>query len=215
MPVGQTSDHLSPLQAAHDPYFTQLVEVGEDLVGLPRTHVFSQLLAGKRVLHVGYADWPITDLQSNLHVALDSVCAQLDGLDPNDEAAAAIGPLVRGRLFTEWQQVSGSYDVVLVPEVIEHIGNLEDFLRAVDSVDFSAALLTVPDAFSCRDRHFDYNAASSTFVEVVHPDHNFWFTPYTFTNIIRKFTTWRIDGLWFFNGISLLMLASKVPAATS
>ncbi len=35
--------------------------------------------------------------------------------------------------------------------------------------------------------------------------------PYTFSNVLKKYTPWRLDGLWFFNRISLLALLSKLP----
>lgn len=212
-PATAADEVHSVLQTLHDPYFVQQVAVSSELVGMSRTEVFAELLRGKRVLHVGYADWPITDLSTNLHVALDGVCAQLDGVDPHDEAAEALRPYVKGRLFTSLAEVTESYDVVLVPEVLEHVGDAEAFLAELSGIDFTNILITVPDAFSCRGGHFDHNAESGVFVEVVHPDHNYWFSPYTLTNIVQKHTDWTVDGLWFFNGISLLMLATKPSGA--
>ncbi len=52
---------------------------------------------------------------------------------------------------------------------------------------------------------------AEVFVEVVHPDHNCWYTAYTLTNVIRKYTNWTVDGVWFFNDISLLTILSKPP----
>lgn len=48
--------------------------------------------------------------------------------------------------------------------------------------------------------------------ESFHPDHNCWYTPYTFSNVLRKYTTWRLDGLWLFHRLSLLALLTKLPA---
>jgi hypothetical protein len=202
----------SVLEAAHDPYFVQRVHVSSQFAATPRATFFTQFLAGKRVLHIGYADWPITDVTANLHVLLDPVCARLDGVDPHDEAAAAIRPHVKGELFASLAEVVGSYDVVLIPEVIEHVGNLEAFFAEVDRIDFKTALITAPDAYSCMSRHFDLvrGGAEETFVEVVHPDHNCWFTPYTLWNLVTKYTTWSVmDTVWFFNGISLMLFANK------
>jgi len=203
---------LSILETAHDPYFVQRVKVSSQFATVPREQFFTKFLAGKRVLHVGYADWPITDVNANLHVLLDAVCSQLDGVDPHDEAAAAIRPHVRGELYRHMGEVTGSYDVVLVPEVIEHVGNVEEFLAQVDEIDFKTALVTVPDAYSCAQRHFDLvrHDEEETFFEVVHPDHNYWFTPYTFRNLLTKYTTWSVtETVWFFNGISLMLFANK------
>jgi len=200
---------VAPLAAQHHPYFVQQMEVSDELSGIPRWEVLSGLLAGKNVLHVGCADWPITDPTTNLHVQLDAVCSGLDGFDPHQEAMQALAPYVRGRLFTDWSQITDSYDILLVPEVLEHVSDVSTFFEQLDSVDFGAALITVPDAFQCRNGHFEYDATTSLFTEVVHPDHNVWFTPYTFSNIVRKHTNWSVDGLWFYNRMSLMMLASK------
>jgi hypothetical protein len=210
--TGPNSPVLSILETAHDPYFVQRVKVNSQFAAMPRQVFLAQFLAGKTVLHVGYADWPITDINANLHVVLDAVCARLDGVDPHDEAAAAIRPFVRGELFRSIEEVNGSYDVVLIPEVIEHVGNIEGFFAGIDRVDFKTALITVPDAYSCMQRHFDLvrHDGDETFFEVVHPDHNCWFTPYTFRNLVTKYTSWSVtDTVWFFNGISLMLFADK------
>jgi len=202
---------VSPLEFAHQRYFVQKVKVGEDFLGVPRLDVFAALCAGKRVLHVGCVDWPITDLQRSLHLQLDAHC-RLDGFDIHDEAFAQMQPHLKGRLFSDWASVTDAYDTVLVPEVLEHVPDVQGFLRQLDTLGAAQYILTVPDAYSCFRRHFDYNSGAQTFVEVVHPDHNCWYTPFTLSNVIRKYTPWRLDGLFFFNGISLLAVASRPPA---
>jgi hypothetical protein len=199
----------SPLESQHAEYFVQKVVVGRELEGRPRVDVLRQLCQGRRVLHVGCVDWPITDAANSLHVQLDAVCASLDGFDVHPEAFDALRPHVRGRFFSDWAEVTDVYDLVLVPEVMEHVADVAGFLRQLDAVDAPHLVITVPDAYQCRQRHFDYVDATQTFVEVVHPDHNCWYTPYTFGNVIRKYTDWRIDGMWFFNTISLLAIVTK------
>ncbi len=92
---------------------------------------------------------------------------------------------------------------------MEHVPNVSDFLAQLQAVDAATFLISVPDAFQCRGRHFDYLMDAQTFIEVVHPDHNVWYTPYTFANTIRKYSTLNVERMWFFNGISLLALLSK------
>ncbi|WP_077037159.1 hypothetical protein [Pelomonas sp. KK5] len=199
---------VSPLEYAHAPYFVQKVYVGEELRGRSRLDVFRPLCAGRKVLHVGCVDWPITDLKNSLHLQLDD-CCELDGFDVNAEAFAQMQPHLKGRLFSDWAQVSDRYDLVLVPEVMEHVGNVEGFLKQLDAVGAEDYVITVPDAWSCMRQHFDYNSGAQTFVEVVHPDHNCWYTPYTLTNTLKKYTPWTVDGMWFFNRMSLLVTAKK------
>ena len=185
------------------------MQVGAELASLGRMEVLASLLAGQRVLHVGCADWPITDPRTSLHVQLEAHCRHLDGLDPHGEALEQLRPFVTGRLFTDFAQVTDSYDVVLVPEVMEHVADVEAFLGEIAAVDANLFLISVPDAFQCRSRHFDYVAETETFLEAVHPDHNVWYTPYTFANTLRKYSGLELQRMWFFNRISLLALLSK------
>jgi len=200
---------VSPLERIHAPYFLQRVPVSAELAGLGRVEVLGGLCAGQRVLHVGCADWPITDVATSLHLALEPHCAHLDGLDPHAEALEALRPHVSGELFTDFAQVSGAYDVVLVPEVLEHVPDVAGFLAQVEAVDAKLFLISVPDAYQCAARHFDYAAADETFLEAVHPDHNHWYSPYTFANTLAKYSGLELQRLWFFNRISLLALLSK------
>ena len=200
---------VSPLEHAHAPYFVQKVFVGEDLRGRSRMDVFGPMVEGKRVLHVGCVDWPITDLKHSLHLQLDGLC-ELDGFDINHEAFSQMQPHLRGQLFSRWEDVpAGKYDLVLVPEVLEHVPDVQGFLQHLDAVGANEYVITVPDAFSCFRQHFDYSSGAQTFVEVVHPDHNCWYTPYTLTNVLKKYTPWEIEGMWFFNRMSLLVAAQR------
>ena len=199
----------SKLEALHDPYFVQRVPISSEIAELNRYDVLRTMCQGKRVLHVGCADWPITDPRTSLHLMLETVCAKLDGVDPHVEALEQLAPFTKGRLYSSLTEIRDSYDVVLVPEVMEHVANVAEFLDQLYAIDAGMFLISVPDAFQCRSRHFDYVAGSQTFVEVVHPDHNVWYTPYTFANTIKKYSSFSIEQMWFFNRISLLALLSK------
>jgi len=203
---------VSPLESKHAPYFVQKVTVGRELMGRSRLDVFAQLCKGKRVLHMGCADWPITDTKTSLHLALEAHCHRLDGFDIHPEALAALAPHTKGHLFSKLEDVTEDYDLVLVPEVLEHVSDVGGFLAKVNAIRAPTIVITVPDAYQCRELHFDYLGTTETFVEIVHPDHNGWYTPYTLTNVIAKYTPWQTQGLWFFNGMSLLAVASKPPA---
>jgi mannosyltransferase OCH1-like enzyme len=205
-PTGRTR---SVLEDRHAPYFVQRVQVGRELAGRSRLDVFTQICAGRRVLHMGCADWPITDPGTSLHLALEPHCARLDGFDIHAEALAGLAPHTKGRLYSRLQDVTDEYDLVLVPEVMEHVPDVGGFLAELHALKAPNLVITVPDAYQCHKRHFDYVQSTDTFVEVVHPDHNCWYTPYTLANVIAKYTPWTLDGLWFFNNISLLAMLSK------
>lgn len=200
---------LSPLEQKHEAYFVQKLPVSNEIAHVSRLDVFTKLCAGKRVLHVGCADWPITDPKTSLHVALEQHCATLDGFDIHAEALEALRPHVSGGLYSRLDELSGEYDLVLAPEVMEHVPGVDEFLGQLDRINAPTYLISVPDAYQCFKRHFDYVESAQTFVEVVHPDHNCWYTPYTFSNSIAKYTSWKLEQMWFFNHISLLGLFTK------
>ncbi|WP_442776123.1 class I SAM-dependent methyltransferase [Sphaerotilus montanus] len=193
----------------HSPYFVQRVSIGNELAGRSRQDVFSQICKNRRVLHIGCADWPITNVQNSLHVQLENVCAHLDGFDIHVESLDMLRPHVKGSLYSDWNDITGQYDVILIPEVLEHVPDVKSFLEKIDSINAGDIILTVPDAFQCARRHFEYQEQGEEFIEIVHPDHNFWYTPYTIKNTITKYTSWKIDGLWFFNNISILAVINK------
>lgn len=213
--VAAPAPAASPLERFHAPYFLQRVPVSAELADLGRLEVLRGLCAGQRVLHVGCADWPITDPATSLHLALEPHCARLDGLDPHAEALDALRPHVAGALFTDFAQVTASYDLVLVPEVMEHVPDVAGFLAQLEAVDAALFLISVPDASQCAARHFDYVARDGTFLEAVHPDHNHWYSPYTFANTLAKYTGLDLQRMWFFNRISLLALLSRRELAAA
>ena len=201
----------SLLERQHAAFFVQKQLVQRNLIGRSRIEVFANLCQNKRVLHVGCADWPITNPETSLHLGLQQYCAQLDGFDVQEDALDQLRPFVQGALFSRLEDLSASYDLVLVPEVMEHVPNVQEFLTQLDKIDTQKYVITVPDAYSCFSGHFDFVTDTETFVEVVHPDHNCWYTPYTLSNVIRKYTSWHLDGMWFFNRMSLLAIMSKSP----
>ena len=157
------------------------------------------LATEKAVLHIGCADWPITNLNQNLHLMLDKVASSLDGVDSATEALEMLRPHVKGSLFSNLADAQSYYDVVLIPEVLEHVGNLEEFLGSVNSINSKDFVFTVPNAF--RRPEFFENKADAESFEVVHPDHNDWFSPFTLQNVIQKYTSLKVDKLLSVGGI--------------
>lgn len=199
----------APAPAARKNYFHQTIELGKELLGRSRLDVFTQICSGKNVLHIGCADWPITDIKQNLHIQLDKVCNSLDGFDINTESFSTLQEHIRGELFSDLTQIKKQYDIVLIPEVIEHVPNIQIFLEQIHQIDARNFIITAPDAFQCKDRHFAYDSTSEQFTEIIHPDHNCWFSAYTLKNTIKKYTPWKIHGLWLFNNISIMLIAEK------
>lgn len=186
--------------------YAQTVKVSNEYAKKPRLDAFRPYVAGKKVLHVGCTDWPHSPSPASLHPNLAPLCQQLDGFDVNTSGFPALRQMLDrdSRLFSDWSEVTESYDTVLVPEVLEHVGNAADFLRQLARVRAQRFVLTVPDAYSCFAGHFRFDSRTQVFTEVVHPGHFCWYSPYTFRNVVAEHTDWRLDGMWFVNGISLM-----------
>ncbi len=148
-----------------------------------RIDFFKKFTEGKRVLHVGFVDYPMTRPKRNLHLRLHPFCETLDGIDPNlNDELENILTVPNGKLMKDWSQVKDEYDVILVPEVLEHIINAGEFLEMLDK--FSGILIiTTPDAYLLH-HHFK-ELDDGTFDELVHADHKCWYSPYTLKNTIN------------------------------
>lgn len=202
------------IEQLHTPYFLQQLSVFDDFRGKDRRLVLAALCQGKRVLHLGCADAPITDVGNSLHLFLQGYAARLDGHDLDHDALRMLEPHVtRGTLFHRLDDAQAEYDLVLIPEVLEHVDNVRNFLTEVDRIKCREIVITVPDAFSCMSKHFEYAPASRTFFEAVHPDHNCWYSPYTLQNVLRKYTTWAINAICFLGDISVMAICEKPTAS--
>ena len=184
-------------------FFIQKLKVRD----LPsRIQYLKEIVVGRRVLHVGCTDHPIFDPGSNLHIQLSGDCAVLDGLDVDREGIEVLAQHVPGRYFSRASDVIEHYDVLLVPETIEHVENIREFLTELNTIDFTEIVITAPcligwnNNFNYADRAGRLSsllAAPQDYIEEVHPDHKAWFTPYTLANCIEKFTPWSIEEILF------------------
>lgn len=164
--------------------FTQITTIDQEFRNGDRIEFFKKYVTDKKVLHVGFVDYPITKPKKNLHLRLHSFCKVLDGVDPNlNEELENILRVPNGRMFKSWSDVPDDYDVILVPEVLEHIINPGEFLEMIDKFK-GTVIITTPDAYVLY-HHFK-ELDETTFEERVHPDHKCWYSPYTLKNTIES-----------------------------
>lgn len=174
-----------------------------------RVRYMRELCLHKNALHVGCTDFPVFNPESNLHIQLKDYCQQLDGLDTDIEGMRKLSEYVQGRFYSDVKDIKGTYDIVLVPETIEHVPNIQEFLSSLDSVRFSNIFFTAPcligwsHCFNYRDvkgRAHQLLAEADEYIEEIHPDHKAWFTQYTLANCIEQYTNWRINSVMFLEG---------------
>ncbi len=152
----------------------------------------------KYVLHVGCVDHDVGTIRMKmsrrkwLHQLLVETSACCHGIDLNaagieymrqelgyDEltAADAVGDVPPEILNRSW-------DILLLGEVLEHIGNPVEFLTELHRKYRHCAkelIITVPNAFAVENLRFVRRKR-----ENINSDHFFWFTPYTLARIVTE-----------------------------
>lgn len=180
----------------HKDYFVQKTSVSTEFKS--RVDLFVKFIQGKKVLHVGFVDWPITDPNSSLHLTLKDYCARLDGYDVNTQGAEFLR-IPNGDIYHDWDRVPDDYDVILVPEVIEHVPDVRTFVQQICSKQ-GMVIITAPCAFQLQ-HHFENGAE---FLEAVHPDHNCYYSPYTLRNVIEKYSDRKVSSMYWVNRQSIV-----------
>jgi hypothetical protein len=167
---------------------------------------------GKKVLHIGCLDHPeiIVERVKNgtwLHGIISSVADLCVGLDVNHSGH----DLVRRELGVENIQLldlsrsvnendlnplrQTQWDLILCPEILEHITNHQQFLQNLRILSQSGTTLivTVPNAFK-----FGNFVNGLRGFESINSDHKYWFTFYTLSRTLSA-SGWRPGRLIYYN----------------
>ncbi len=153
---------------------------------------FQPFILNKKVLHVGCTDHPFP-IEGNLHTTLYGY-KELHGLDIDKEGIDKLRQIINGHYFTDPKDIDESYDVILIPETIEHIDNPGYFLENIDQIVCQKLIVTVPDiTLHYHSDHFEYNEKEREYTEAVHNDHVAWYSPYTIKNLVERNTSYKID----------------------
>jgi hypothetical protein len=159
----------------------------------PRGDLLTHWVAGRRVLHVGFADHePLIARRvadgSWLHARLTRSAAECHGIDINAQAVATARGLGFDNVhvldifspdapatLAQWR-----VDLVLVPDVIEHVPDPAAFLgRLVRGVPAAEFLVSVPNALSLRNA-----IQSAAGVERINTDHRACYSPFTLLKVL-------------------------------
>lgn len=164
-------------------------------VYLYRDDYLVNLVKNKKIIHLGFADhiqlieqkiksgkWLHKNLMDNSLLCI--------GIDINREAINYLrGKYNYSNLYAidvireelPYEISREKIDFLLVPDVIEHIGNPVSFLKAIKHkfTNVEKIVLTAPNAFRLNNFIF---ALKNT--EFINTDHRFWFTPYTLSKVV-------------------------------
>jgi hypothetical protein len=188
-----------------DPYWIQQTQVFRNH---DRMKVFEPYVKGKKVLHIGCTDYPIFNPNTNLHLKLGKLCDELHGMDVDSKGIEVLKGFFPGVYFEDLKEADEKYDTILAPETIEHVENISIFLKEINSISAKHYIITGPNCFN--DYFKNGFKAGNEFVEMVHPDHNCWFSPYTLKNVIEKSTDLKVDEIHLSNhDLMIVCICSK------
>jgi hypothetical protein len=140
-----------------------------------------ELARGQRVLHIGCCDHlPLirdkVKLGIYLHQNLCRVATRCVGVDANAEGVQLLHELGFPEVFLPQDTPDDDYDLCMLADVIEHVGDPVAFLRSMRQYRFKQLVVITPNVFRWR------NALPGG--ELINTDHRFWFSPYTLCKVL-------------------------------
>lgn len=162
-----------------------------------RQGIILQKCVGRKVLHLGCVDagllperFPRGEL---MHQRLSTVASDLWGVDIDADGISFLrrhgfDKVIVGDV-NQFDSIAAAlegrtFDIVVASEIIEHLLNPGLFLNSLgrSTIGQQAELIvTLPNAF-----RIDTLLWLLRGVEYVHPDHNYWFSYHTGTNLLQK-----------------------------
>ena len=152
--------------------------------------------SGKRVLHLGCVDSGLLEKRFETHTLthqkMSAVAAELWGVDIDEAGIKFLSErgfehLYSGDVSTleELPELQGQvFDIIVATEIVEHLQNPGLFLNSIKPFMVPGKtefVISVPNAYRIETLLWLLRG-----VEYVHPDHNYWFSYLTITNLLRK-----------------------------
>jgi methyltransferase family protein len=140
-----------------------------------------QMARGQRVLHVGCCDHlpHVRERMArgtHLHQLLCGVAGHCVGVDTNLEGLSLLRELGFAEVYAPPDVPEQDFDLCLLADVIEHVGDPVAFLRSMARHRFGQLVITTPNVFRWR------NCLPGS--ERVNSDHRYWFSPYTLCKVL-------------------------------
>lgn len=177
------------LNYKHTDFFTHIFDV--EYVDVSTHDFILTKFAGKHILHIGCVDSMYYNPNNNLHIKLSKISKSLHGYDIDIDGLNKLNCDCPSTYYTNINDViNNKYDVVLIPEVIEHVLNLHEFIESIKKINTTEYFITAPDISLYKT---NITESSNSVCEIVHPDHKYWFSPYTLykscSPLIEKITS--------------------------
>ncbi len=163
-----------------------------------RLEYLVELSRGKKIVHMGFADHiPLIrdKIKSRqwLHGLLMECTEKCVGIDIDAEAVAFVKNELNIKDVIQLNVVedavpaeiaNGSWDLMIVGEVLEHVDNPVAFLTAIREKYkpyVKSMVVTVPNAFDLNNIPLIKKN-----IEWINTDHRFWFTPFTLAKVLTR-----------------------------
>ena len=192
-----------------------------------RVDFIKKLCAGKKVLHLGCANYPYTqdsiDYDMLLHFELEKHAGELYGFDFDQAGLDILAGLGRKNLYQadleklDEVPLAKTFDVIMAGEMIEHLNNVGLFLDGIKRFMNADTLLmlTTINAY-CGMRFIQYGLRGKRGIqEPVHPDHVAYYSYSTLSVLLQRYrltvdeflfydigTEHRPHNKWYLNAIN-------------
>ncbi len=156
-----------------------------------RLGYLSALARARSVLHVGCADYPMTEQRIRtghlLHARLQQTASHLLGIDISKEGLQVLrnhGYSNVAEMDAEELSSERHYDLVVAGDTLEHLSNSGRFVEKAQDVlaESGELVVAVPSAFS-------FNVIRVWFqgIELTHKDHTAFYSPKTLAELCGRF----------------------------
>ena len=179
------------------PFFHDFSDLANTTV--KREDFLINLCTNKKVLHFGFIDSPFLEKkilsEELLHIKLKNSAKYIYGVDiditsvdfyrkvTNDLQNCYLDIQKEIDDNTMFTFVEESYEVIIFSEILEHLLNpyqaLKNIYNLCQTNNQTLLCITVPNAFSIEG----FRSAISG-IELVHPDHLYYFSPYTIQKLL-------------------------------
>ncbi len=155
-----------------------------------RSDYLCRCVMGKKVLHVGCSDFPVTEQRIKngnlLHIGLTNSAKEVIGIDISDEGLACMAKYgIKNTFKMDAENISFDFrfEVILAGDVLEHLNNPGKFIeRSFSLLDTNGELIVaVPNAMTVN------NIKGWFLWEQVHKDHTFYFSPKTLSSLCSRY----------------------------
>jgi SAM-dependent methyltransferase len=163
-----------------------------------RVDLVRSICTGKKVLHLGCANYPFTrhsiDNDMLLHFDLEKIASELYGFDFDQAGLDILAQEGSKNLFRadlehlEDVPLEETFDVIVAGEMIEHLNNPGLFLEGIKRFmrPDSVILITTINAYSgMRFLHYGMRGKGGLH-EPVHPDHVAYYSYATLSNLLQR-----------------------------